>query len=281
MSSQRFAPEFKDEAVRQVIKRGHPVAEVARRLGVSVHSLYKRVKAARPGKNEQSANELVEAKSEILKLRAQLRRTEEERGILKKSRSVLCRGARVRYAFINDNGKEHGIATMCGVLDVAGSGFAEWLRKPLSDRAIEDLRLLDLIRAPRGVRAPLRCRGHVGRALSPGARLSGNFAAARSRGSFQVRDGRPLAQRCRLRVLSRAHCTGLRGARCALRKPDDGRDAARTVRGAGELTDATASHTGRRAAAIAARRGRGRGMSTAATICIVIERSRQGAAPEV
>jgi len=36
---------------------------------------------------------------------------------------------------------------MCRVLDVTRSGFYEWLRKPLSDRAIEDLRLLDLIRA--------------------------------------------------------------------------------------------------------------------------------------
>lgn len=35
MSSQRFAPEFKDEAVRQIVERGHPVSEVAERLGVS------------------------------------------------------------------------------------------------------------------------------------------------------------------------------------------------------------------------------------------------------
>jgi len=41
----------------------------------------------------------------------------------------------------------HGIATMCRVLDVTRSGFYEWLHKPMSDRAIEDLRLLDLIRA--------------------------------------------------------------------------------------------------------------------------------------
>jgi putative transposase len=36
---------------------------------------------------------------------------------------------------------------MCRVLNVARSGFYEWLHKPLSDRAIEDLRLLPLIRA--------------------------------------------------------------------------------------------------------------------------------------
>jgi transposase len=85
MSSQRFAPEFKDEAVRQIIERGYSVAEVSERLGVSAHSLYKWVKAVRPDKKEQHATELVDAKSEVLKLRAQLRRTEEERDILKKA----------------------------------------------------------------------------------------------------------------------------------------------------------------------------------------------------
>ena len=85
MSSQRFPPEFKDEAVRQIIERGYWVAEVSERLGVSAHSLYKWVKAVRPDKKEQHATELVDAKSEVLKLRAQLRRTEEERDILKKA----------------------------------------------------------------------------------------------------------------------------------------------------------------------------------------------------
>jgi len=91
MSSQRFAPEFKDEAVRQVVERGHPVGEVAERLGVSAHSLYKWVRAVKPDKSEQHANELIEAKSEILKLRAQLRRTEEERDILKKAAAYFAR----------------------------------------------------------------------------------------------------------------------------------------------------------------------------------------------
>lgn len=45
MSTQRFTPEFKEEAVKQVTERGYSVAEVAARLGVSSHSLYKWVKA--------------------------------------------------------------------------------------------------------------------------------------------------------------------------------------------------------------------------------------------
>ena len=85
MSNQRFSPEFKDEAVRQVVDRGHPVAEVAERLGVSAHSLYKWVKAVKPDKTDEHAAALIEARSEVLKLKAQLKRAEEERDVLKKA----------------------------------------------------------------------------------------------------------------------------------------------------------------------------------------------------
>ena len=85
MSNVRYTPEFKEEAVRQVVERGHSVADVAERLGVSSHSLYNWVNAVKPGKNEQQAQELNDAKKEILLLKAQLRRTEEERDILKKA----------------------------------------------------------------------------------------------------------------------------------------------------------------------------------------------------
>ena len=34
------ASEFKDEAVRQVVDRGHPVVDVAKRLGISESVLY-------------------------------------------------------------------------------------------------------------------------------------------------------------------------------------------------------------------------------------------------
>ena len=118
MSAERFTPEFKEEAVRQIVERGHSVAEVSARLGVSAHSLYKWVKAVRPDKREKQASEWVEAKSEILRLRAQLRRTEEERDILKKGRTVLCQGARVKYRFINDHRRTFRIATMCRMLYV-------------------------------------------------------------------------------------------------------------------------------------------------------------------
>ena len=91
MSSQRYPPEFKDEAMRQVLEQGYTVAEVSQRLGVSAHSLYKWVKAVKPDKSEEQAAELVEAKSEILRLRAQMRRIVEERDILIKAARCFAR----------------------------------------------------------------------------------------------------------------------------------------------------------------------------------------------
>ena len=69
MTNQRYSPEFKDEAARQIVDRGYPITEVSQRLGVSAHSLYKWVKAVKPDKTEEQASALIEARSEVLKLR--------------------------------------------------------------------------------------------------------------------------------------------------------------------------------------------------------------------
>ena len=45
----------------------------------------------KPDKSDEQAAELVEAKSEILRLRAQMRRIEEERDILKKAARYFAR----------------------------------------------------------------------------------------------------------------------------------------------------------------------------------------------
>lgn len=145
MSSQRFTPEFKEEAVRQVVEHGYGVPDVAARLGVSAHRLYKWVKAASPNRSEQQSQELLEAKSEVLRLRSQLRRVEEERDLLKKPRGTLP-GTRVKYRFMNEHRRDYAITLMCRVLRVARAGFYAWLQEPVSDHPKEDARLLDLIR---------------------------------------------------------------------------------------------------------------------------------------
>ena len=56
-------------------------------------------------------------------------------------------GIRGKYAFIKAHRREFDTAVICRLLDVSRSGFYQWLRNPLSDRAVEDQRLLGLIRA--------------------------------------------------------------------------------------------------------------------------------------
>ena len=51
------------------------------------------------------------------------------------------------YKFIKEHQGEYNIQLMCRTLGVARSGYYEWLHKPHSDRALEDARLLRLIRA--------------------------------------------------------------------------------------------------------------------------------------
>lgn len=89
MSSPRFSPEFKEEAVRQVLQRGYSVADVAERVGVSANSLYKWVRAAKAA--EPASDELAKTKLENQKLKAELRRIQEERDILKKAAAFFAR----------------------------------------------------------------------------------------------------------------------------------------------------------------------------------------------
>lgn len=89
MKGKRYSEEFKSEAIRQVVERGYPVADVAGRIGVSTHSLYKWVRAARPASEEES--ELAKARLENQKLRAENRRLQEERDILKKAAAYFAK----------------------------------------------------------------------------------------------------------------------------------------------------------------------------------------------
>lgn len=54
---------------------------------------------------------------------------------------------RSKYEFIKAHRNEFATEAMCRVLGVAPSGYYEWLQRPHSNRAIEDGRLLRLIRA--------------------------------------------------------------------------------------------------------------------------------------
>lgn len=53
----------------------------------------------------------------------------------------------MKYGFIRDNQHEFSVQAMCRVFKINRSGYYAWLSKPLSDRAIEDQRLLKRIKA--------------------------------------------------------------------------------------------------------------------------------------
>lgn len=83
MSGQRYPEEFKIEAVKQVTERGHSVADVSERLGVTSHSIYNWMK-----KYGQKAPEHQTKSDESAKIKAlekELKRVTEERDILKKA----------------------------------------------------------------------------------------------------------------------------------------------------------------------------------------------------
>ncbi|MEF0339535.1 IS3 family transposase [Pseudomonas aeruginosa] len=144
MSNQRYPEEFKIEAVKQVTERGLPVAEVAARLGMSVHSLYAWIK--RYGKPQEQRQQEDDQQAELRRLRAELKRVTEERDILKKGRRVLCQGVRLKYAFISKRPADYSIRRLCLTLKVHPSGYYAWLSEPQSARAKDDQRLLGLIK---------------------------------------------------------------------------------------------------------------------------------------
>jgi putative transposase len=54
---------------------------------------------------------------------------------------------RSAYEFIKSHRRQYGVQVLCRVLGVAPSGYYAWLLEPISNRALEDARLLRLIRA--------------------------------------------------------------------------------------------------------------------------------------
>ncbi|WP_139787875.1 IS3 family transposase [Salmonella enterica] len=132
MSGKRYPEEFKIEAVKQVVDRGYSVSSVATRLDITTHSLYAWIK--KYGPDSSTNKEQSDAQAEIFRLQKELKRVTDERDIFKKSRGVLRKAVRLRYAFIRDNTRCWPVRLLCRVLDVHPSGFYAWLQQPHSQR---------------------------------------------------------------------------------------------------------------------------------------------------
>lgn len=90
MSGKRYTEEFKREAVRQVIERGHSALDVSDRLGVSNKSIYDWIAKYGNQKSPEEQAELAREQAENKRLRAELRRVTEERDILKKAAAFFA-----------------------------------------------------------------------------------------------------------------------------------------------------------------------------------------------
>jgi len=91
MSGKRYTAEFKAEAVKQVTERGYSIAEVAGRLGVSKKTFYIWMQKKEAPKGQAQAQGSAALERENLRLRAELKRVEEERDILKKAAAYFAK----------------------------------------------------------------------------------------------------------------------------------------------------------------------------------------------
>jgi len=79
----RYTDEFKQEAVNQVVVHGYPVLEVSERLGISNKSLYAWIKQYSKPKVERVED--ADLRAENARLKRELKRSEQERAILKEA----------------------------------------------------------------------------------------------------------------------------------------------------------------------------------------------------
>ena len=74
MKRTQYTADFKAEAVKQVIEKGHSVVDVAKRMGFGEGLLYRWVQLSRPS-GEPFVEDLMSIQDENGRLRAELKRT--------------------------------------------------------------------------------------------------------------------------------------------------------------------------------------------------------------
>jgi len=90
MKRTKYTAEFKLEAVKQILDKGHSATEVSSRLGVPVGLLYTWARKLKEP-DEQPIEDVKALQAEMTKLKAELRRATEERDILKKAAAYFAK----------------------------------------------------------------------------------------------------------------------------------------------------------------------------------------------
>lgn len=131
----KYSKEFKLDAVSLVIDQNYSQAEAAKNLGINAQMLGRWVQEHRSvdGQAFRGNGKLTPEQEEIRKLKAQVKRLEMERDILKKSDGILCSRNEVKYSFITQHKNAYPISPQCQVLGVTRNGYYQH-RKRLSNK---------------------------------------------------------------------------------------------------------------------------------------------------
>ena len=90
-----YTETFKEEAVRLVRESGHPVAQVARDLGIADHLLYRwRAEQQQAEERGQTRQSLRAEQAELIKLRRENAVLKQERDFLKRAAAFFAKESR-------------------------------------------------------------------------------------------------------------------------------------------------------------------------------------------
>ena len=146
----KYPQELIDRGIRMVFESGRPIAHVAADLGIPSETLRKRVRQAEVDEGRRQGLSSAE-REEIKKLRkedAELRRSNE---ILRSASPVFRARARPRpievSRYIDEHRARFGVEPICRTLGVSASAYYQRATGERSARAVEDERLLAVIRS--------------------------------------------------------------------------------------------------------------------------------------
>ncbi|MDN0076813.1 transposase [Crenobacter sp. SG2303] len=124
---QSYTPEFKQEAIRQIEAEGKSPAQVARDLGISEQTLSNWRKAHKAGKLASGSGKPVTPEQmELSRLRAENARHQDGARDPGKSHGALRQEVAVKYAWLDGMRTHYPLQSLCRVLWVSTSGFADW-----------------------------------------------------------------------------------------------------------------------------------------------------------
>ncbi|MGD8201637.1 IS3 family transposase [Ornithinimicrobium sp. W1679] len=181
----KFTPEYREEAVKQVVENQTPIADVARSLGINAGTLgnwVNKYRAEHPVSEELSLPD----RARLRELEREARELRLEVAFLKKSSRLLRPGGAVseKYTFIAAEQDYYAsqaragapveqlpLVRMCTVLEVSRSGYYDWLRAVPLPRALRRTKVTRYVhaafKAGRGTYGARRVHAVLTRSVDP------------------------------------------------------------------------------------------------------------------